>query len=464
MRFSLDGATRWMDWYARALYGGMIGNLATTGAWASTASVGFHYMLPLGGGGLTRPWGDSAEGFPCCWGTSSEAFAGRHIEHIFGELPDHSGVRVHLFESATLTWPARGAVLRMDAGFPASTAYTARLTVATPAAAAAPSFSVLVRVPFWASTGGNAASLNGAPLAAPSNGSYMNVTRAWRAGDVLEWHWPAAVRWEALADERAQWSGVGALLYGDYLLAGVNTTSDVLAGVDPARVAEWAVRVPDEAALRFVLTAGSACGGGNATQTEAVPLAEVAFQTYSVYWHTSAAPPIRFNGSAVTLIPGAAGNWRTSGAASILANGGSDNIRSGDPGEVNAATLVAVVQDATHAVGAVAFAYQYVAGYGPSGAGRGTNFSLLFLDVCAAGAGALPPPPAAIKAVAYASPHLVDYPFDVCNTCYSPLVNVSITLPVPVDVTAETAIMLLFQDNDRNVQLNLPIDVSITWA
>jgi hypothetical protein len=51
-----------------------------------------------GGPGLTKPWGDSAQGFPCCWGTSSEAFAGRHVENIFHEVPDHSGVWVHLFE------------------------------------------------------------------------------------------------------------------------------------------------------------------------------------------------------------------------------------------------------------------------------------------------------------------------------------------------------------------------------
>ena len=71
-RFSLDGSARWADWYARALYGGMLGNQAITGQWADSDSVGFHYMLPLGGGGLTKPWGDSSEGFPCCWGTSSE--------------------------------------------------------------------------------------------------------------------------------------------------------------------------------------------------------------------------------------------------------------------------------------------------------------------------------------------------------------------------------------------------------
>jgi DUF1680 family protein len=57
MRFSLDSSARWADWYAKALYGGMIGNQAITGQWADTDSVGFHYMLPLGGGGLKKPWG-----------------------------------------------------------------------------------------------------------------------------------------------------------------------------------------------------------------------------------------------------------------------------------------------------------------------------------------------------------------------------------------------------------------------
>ena len=507
LRFALDGSSRWSDWYARALYGGMIGNQAITGQWADTDTVGFHYMLPLGGAALKKPWGDSAQGFPCCelscffhgsairravaapgdlsllaaslrfarppppppaqgWGTSSEAFAGRHIENIFQEAPDHSAVYVNLFEPATLTWPARGAVLSLTAGAPASTSNTGTLTVASPGALLPPTFSVLVRFPAWATSGGNVATLNGAPLPLPpAPGAYLNVTRTWAAGDVLAWYWPAAVRWEPLTDDRAAWRGVGALLFGDILLAGVNTSTDLLQGNDPAKVAEWAVRVPDETALRFTLSADDACGGGGGkVAIAAVPLASVIFEEYTVYWHTNAAPAIAYNGSAVTVIPGAAADWRTNGAASVVGNGADQNIRSGDPGETNAAVLAALIRDPTHSIARVAFSYRYVCGYGADGAHTGTNFDVLLVDVCAAGGALTPPPPAAVKAVVYSSGELTHYPFDKCNTCYSPRVDVDVALPEAVGVANSTAVVIVFYDHDRNVQLDLPMDVSITWA
>ena len=377
-------------------------------------------------------------------------------------MPDHSAVYVNLFEPATLTWPARGAVLSLTAGAPASTSNTGSLVVQTPGALLPPTFSVLVRCPAWA-TGGNVASLNGAPLAAPAAGTYLNVTRTWGAGDTLTWYWPAAVRWEQLTDDRDAWRGVGALLYGDVLLAGVNSSTDLLQGNDPDKVAEWAVRVPDETALRFTISADDACGGGGKVSIDAIPLASVVFEAYTVYWHTNAAPAISYNGSAVTVIPGAAADWRTNGAASVVANGADQNIRSGDPREVNAAILAAVIQDASHAITRVAFSYRYVCGYGADGAHVGTNFSVMLVDVCAAGGALTPPPPAAVKAVVYSSPELTHYPYDKCNTCYSPRVDVDVALPEAAKVASTTAVVVVFNDNDRNVQLDLPMDVSITW-
>ena len=372
---------------------------------------------------------------------------------------------VNLFEPATLAWPARGATLALTAGFPASTSNTGTLTVVAPGALLPPTFSVLVRCPAWAtSAGGNAVVLNGVALPAPAPGSYLNVTRTWAAGDVLAWYWPAEVRWEPLTDDRAAWAGVGALLFGDYLLAGINISTDVLAGNDPRKVAEWAVRVPDEAALRFVLTADDACGGGGKVAIDAVPLASVVFETYAVYFHTQAEPAVSYNGSAVTVLAGAAADWRTVGGASVVGNGADQNIRSGDPGETNAAALAAVVRDDTHAIAAVAFSFRYVSGYGPDGAHTGASFDVLLVDVCAAGSALTPPPPDAVRALIYSSGELTHYPFDVCPTCYSPRVAVNVTLPAPVAVKNSTALVLVFTNNDRNIQLDLPMDVSIVWA
>jgi DUF1680 family protein len=55
------------DFYERALLNGLIGNMNRLSPYdESSHSVGFIYMLPLGGGGLTKPWGASNGGFPCC--------------------------------------------------------------------------------------------------------------------------------------------------------------------------------------------------------------------------------------------------------------------------------------------------------------------------------------------------------------------------------------------------------------
>ena len=67
----------YFDFYERALFNGLIGNMNRLPPYnPSSHQVGFIYMLPLGGGGITKPWGNSVDGgFPCCWGTLSETFA-----------------------------------------------------------------------------------------------------------------------------------------------------------------------------------------------------------------------------------------------------------------------------------------------------------------------------------------------------------------------------------------------------
>ncbi len=88
---------------------------------------------------------------------------------------------------------------------------------------------------------------------------------------------------------------------------------------------------------------------------------------------------------------------------------------------MNGAYLLTSILDSSHAVAGVSFAYRYVSGYGPAGTHVGANFTVLLLAQCAPGAGLLPPAPTSVVAPVYASPELTEYPFDVCNTCYSPL-------------------------------------------
>jgi hypothetical protein len=57
------------DYYERAFLNGILGN-ENIGSDQPTDTVDFEYMLPLGGGGETKPWGLApGQNFPCCWGT-----------------------------------------------------------------------------------------------------------------------------------------------------------------------------------------------------------------------------------------------------------------------------------------------------------------------------------------------------------------------------------------------------------
>lgn len=101
---------------------------------------------------------------------------------------------VALFIASNVTWtpdpsaaaPAARVSLAQETGYPYAARRTTRLTVI----AAPPGgvlFSLLVRVPAWA-TVSNTAALNGAPLPGGpiAPGTWLNVTRTWAAGDVLD--------------------------------------------------------------------------------------------------------------------------------------------------------------------------------------------------------------------------------------------------------------------------------------
>ena len=76
--YSWNADPQFADFYERALFNGLIGNQNQLDPYTpSSHDTGFIYMLPLGGGGITKPWGSGINGgFPCCWGTLSESELG----------------------------------------------------------------------------------------------------------------------------------------------------------------------------------------------------------------------------------------------------------------------------------------------------------------------------------------------------------------------------------------------------
>jgi len=163
--------------------------------------------------------------------------------------------------------------------------------------------------------------------------------------------------------------------------------------------------------------------------------------------------PIGFNASGSILTS----NFDTYGGAGIVSNGPLNNLRSGDPGDISTAAFVAIVIDPVHTVASVILNYQYVAGYGGDGAPGATVLELV----------ALTPGPCGSQGKEiislYKSEALSHYPFDVCNTCYSPPMNISVT-GLNMNVAGGVIFALRFTDNERNVQLKLPLTATVGWG
>ena len=159
------------------------------------------------------------------------------------------------------------------------------------------------------------------------------------------------------------------------------------------------------------------------------------------------------------MLPGGPDGFLTSGGASVTPNGGDENIRSGDPGETNLVTWALGVQDATHSVTGLSLSYQYVSGYGGDGAAGGSTFAIVALSAgpCGSSSGD-------VLRTIYTSPVLSHFPFDRCNDCYSPPIVVNVPAgSFALNVSSGVSIAFIFMNNERNVQLKLPIDATIFW-
>ena len=230
------------------------------------------------------------------------------------------------------------------------------------------------------------------------------------------------MRFEQLEDDRPEWSGVGALMWGGTLLAAINATSDrlPLRDTSDAALAALFIRSPPPAGggdyTDLVLSIRADGAGGVCGTRAFVPLADIAFQSYTVYQHTE---PFRgrelvVNASgAATLAGAAAGDFVSAGGAAVVLDGDAAlALRSGQPRTTSAATFNALIRTTARRpalrVTGAAFAYAYASGFAAGAAA--TNFSLVALayDPCSDVAGA-------VLATVYASPPLGGFPYANCG-------------------------------------------------
>jgi hypothetical protein len=94
----------------------------------------------------------------------------------------------------------------------------------------------------------------------------------------------------------------------------------------------------------------------------------------------------------------------------------------------------------------ISFEYRYDMGFGAAGVGTGSNFTLRAAGVSA-----------------YRSPHFTDFAYDANRTNYSAPLTVDAD-GLQIKLPAGARIELDFDNNDRNVQLLLPMSVVLACA
>jgi DUF1680 family protein len=301
--FRWHAEARFADFYERAILNGIVGNQkrgergddalssSSCGTPSDCSSGGvslatsYIYMLPLGGA-VTKAWGKSDYGFPCCWGTLSESFA-KLQDSVFFASPDGGTFFVNLFVSARAKWAAHpaGVTVEQLAHFPSDPKQTSTLTVHVAAATTA-TFVLKVRVPGWLSQPG-AVAVNGQavrPLPAP--GSYLSLDRAWGDGDTVDVAFPMALWTAPLNDKHPEQNATVAFMYGPLVLAGVGVASDIFVPAGKGAMAPDSF-IARNSSSSIEFEARSASG----QRMRLIPLRDVTDEQYVVYFFTAGTKP-----------------------------------------------------------------------------------------------------------------------------------------------------------------------------
>ena len=273
------------------------------GARGASAATSYIYMLPLGGV-VRKAWGKSDYGFPCCWGTLSESFS-KLSDSIYFGAPDGSAFYVNLFVSSVAKWAGNpGVTIEQAAYFPSDPKLTGTITVrikkpvgrAGPqqaprnvtgeAGTATSNFSLRIRVPSWLKTQGSA-QVNGKPAGVPPvvAGTYLDLTREWADGDVVDFAFPPSLWTAPLNDKHAWHNATVAFMYGPLVLAGVGVASDLFVPNGKATAPDSFIVRNSSSDLQFEAT--SATGG----KMKLIPLREVMDESYVAYFYTAGTKP-----------------------------------------------------------------------------------------------------------------------------------------------------------------------------
>jgi uncharacterized protein len=205
--FSWSGDTRFIEYYERNLLNHRLGMIQPETGLTS-------YFLSMSPAAWKTTCTED-ETFWCCTGTALEEFAKLNDSIYFH---DDDSLFVNLYASSVVYWKECGVRLRQQTNFPETDR-----TVLTVESSSAKPWTMRLRIPSW-TTIENVVTINGRPIGvAGTPGSYLTLTRRWKAGDRVDFTMPMRVTVEHLADDPTQ----QAFLYGPLVLAGQFPKKDI---------------------------------------------------------------------------------------------------------------------------------------------------------------------------------------------------------------------------------------------
>ena len=270
LHFHQPGRTDLLDHYERTLLNQMLGEQDPD------SPHGFNeYYYGLSPGAFKQqPLNYFPHGNPDVYSTNYQDFTcdnatGMETQAKFGDTVYSRGggaLFVNLFIPSELNWAEKGIRLRQVTAFPDQPGTRIEIV------AGAADLAVRVRVPGWVA-GTAAAAVNGRPAGrAARPGSWLDISRHWRAGDRLEVSLPMRLELHPTPDDPA----VQAVTYGPV----------VLNGAYGDRVITQMPRL-DTGSLRVAgtrpLTVQALADGQPVTL---IPTARTHHQHYNVYWQT----------------------------------------------------------------------------------------------------------------------------------------------------------------------------------
>ena len=272
--FALRPDIKYAEFHERALFNHILASI-------DPADGRTCYMVPVGRG-VQREYQRMLQSFTCCVGSGMESHA-LHGDGLYYETGDR--LLVNIYAPSTARWEAASLDLTMDTNFPEGESATLKLTLKAPK-----QFTLALRRPSWAGAGFTV-KINGQTVKALTNpGSYIELKRRWKSGDMVALTLPKTLRLEPLPDN----ARVAAILWGPLVMAGDLGPERERGGGGNARAGQ-PINVPALVAAERPLTdwlkpvsdkPGNfrSDGVGRGQDVELMPFYRLHRRAYSVYW------------------------------------------------------------------------------------------------------------------------------------------------------------------------------------